>query len=288
MGGLFATSCEESTTSCALVFRPDLRPILSRTKKLTQAAKTRSTTTLEENRAIYKTPDSERPILSEESGAFISRLREVIGEESVSSFSRRCGIKEAVIRSYINDGRAPPIFNVVAMADAGGVTVDWLATGREPKTRAGLKAAQQAARKPSEVDERCVLAETLPRRDTYLDCTGRLREFELTQNVRWPGAHVRANEITADQPGYRFEAWAATPAEAIAKLNQKIKDGLARRYLAEHPDRGLEMLSDRLAGTIELGGLSVDGRLVDWDWIETQMQTHEGGWVEIRFKDPAE
>lgn len=270
------------------VFCSDLRPILLHNIKLTQSAKTRSTTTIEENRAIYKTPDSERPILSEESGAFISRLREVIGEESVSSFSRRCGIKEAVIRSYINDGRAPPIFNVVAMADAGGVTVDWLATGREPKTRAGLKAAQQADRKQSEVDERCVQAATLPSRNSYLDCTGRLRDFELTQNVHSPGAHVIACEITTEPPGYRFEAWAATPAEAIAKLNQKIMDGLARRYLAEHPVRGLQMLSGCIAGMVEVGGMAVDGKFIDWDWIDSVMQSKQGVWVEIKFKDPSE
>lgn len=115
---------------------------------MTTPAKTRTTTDGRPNRAGSAPPDSARPILSQESGAFISRLREIIADESVSSFARRCGIKEAVIRSYINDGRTPPISNAAALAEAGGVTVDWLATGRGFKTRAELRAAQAAAEAP--------------------------------------------------------------------------------------------------------------------------------------------
>lgn len=98
-----------------------------------------------ENRARPDQDEGKRPILSPESGAFAARLLDVIGGESVSSFSRRCGIKESVIRSYINDGRAPSVFTAAVIADAGGVLVDWLASGRGPKTRADLKALQEAA-----------------------------------------------------------------------------------------------------------------------------------------------
>lgn len=95
-----------------------------------------------ENRAAPDSGDLARPILGNESGALVHRMKEVIGDESVSSFSRRCGVSEAVLRSYLNDGRAPSIDKAVAIAQAGGVTVDWLATGRPPRTRADLAAQQ--------------------------------------------------------------------------------------------------------------------------------------------------
>lgn len=103
----------------------------------------------QKNRARELAPDSVRPIRSEESGALIARIEEVIGEEPVASFARRCGLKESVIRSYINDGRAPPILNALAIANTGGVLVDWLATGRPPKTR-----AEQAALAHRAAEER--------------------------------------------------------------------------------------------------------------------------------------
>lgn len=84
--------------------------------------------------------DSLRPILIEESDGFVMRLKEIIGDESVLSFSRRCRIGESVIRGYLTLGKRPRLDHLVALADAGGVLVDWLATGRPPRTRAELKA----------------------------------------------------------------------------------------------------------------------------------------------------
>lgn len=96
------------------------------------------------NRTSTSTKNTERPIRYEQSDARIARIVEVIGKESVSSFSRRCGVPESVLRSYINDGREPPFGNAVAIADAGGVTLDWLGTGRLPKARTDLRALQEA------------------------------------------------------------------------------------------------------------------------------------------------
>lgn len=129
----------------------------------------------------------------------------------------------------------------------------------------------------------------LPRRESFLDCTGRLREFELAQGPQTDGALMRAHEVAPDgPPGYEFEAWAAVRSEALGRLRDKIRDGLSRRYLAEHPDRGLEMLSDRLAGRVGHGGVTVDGRPVSWDWLITLLQTYEGRQIEVVIKDPAE
>ncbi|WPZ34918.1 helix-turn-helix domain-containing protein [Thalassobaculum sp. OXR-137] len=60
---------------------------------------------------------------------FANRLAIAIGDESVSSFSRRCEIGEASIRQYLK-GSAPSIDKAAAIADAAGVSIEWLATGR--------------------------------------------------------------------------------------------------------------------------------------------------------------
>ena len=86
---------------------------------------------------------SARRIPAFESDAFISRIREVIGEESVSSFSRRCGVGESTLRNLFS-GASPRADILVSIANAGGVTVDWLATGRLPKTRVDLRVMQMA------------------------------------------------------------------------------------------------------------------------------------------------
>lgn len=61
---------------------------------------------------------------------FPSRLASVIGEESVNSFARRVGCSEGVIRAYLRGSQSPRMKLLVRIADVGGVTVDWLATGR--------------------------------------------------------------------------------------------------------------------------------------------------------------
>lgn len=76
--------------------------------------------------ALAQVASNERPAKTE----FGRRLIEVIGSESVSSFGRRCGIGEATIRSYLK-GADPSRARLVAMAEAGNVSIEWLATGRE-------------------------------------------------------------------------------------------------------------------------------------------------------------
>lgn len=71
---------------------------------------------------------------------FAARLRVLIGQKSVSSFSRRCGIAESVLRTYLNDHRMPPLDKALAIAVAAGVTVDWLATGRSARVAAQVQA----------------------------------------------------------------------------------------------------------------------------------------------------
>lgn len=63
------------------------------------------------------------------------RIRLAIGDEPVAAFARRCGFGESLLRKYLQ-GSEPSATNLAKIADAAGVTVDWLATGRGPRTRA--------------------------------------------------------------------------------------------------------------------------------------------------------
>lgn len=64
------------------------------------------------------------------------RLREVIGDEPGAAFARRAGVGESLLRTYLR-GSIPGADKLVQLADAAGVNVDWLASGRGPK-RGGL------------------------------------------------------------------------------------------------------------------------------------------------------
>ncbi|MFN4325199.1 MAG: hypothetical protein ACK4FP_04865 [Azonexus sp.] len=87
---------------------------------------------------------SSRPIRNPETDAFVTRLKEVIGGRKIVWFAKECGLPESNIRTYLA-GRLPSIDKAAAIAAAGGVTVDWLATGKGPKTRAEARALEAAA-----------------------------------------------------------------------------------------------------------------------------------------------
>lgn len=65
-----------------------------------------------------------------DAGSLAIRLKAVIGDGSVAAFSRKCGLAESVLRTYLKDGRIPPLDKALAIATAAGVSVDWLAGGR--------------------------------------------------------------------------------------------------------------------------------------------------------------
>ena len=80
------------------------------------------------------------PIPRNESEQFKDRLRETVGERTLLRFAQECGFSDSLLGAYLRGAKLPGLENLVAMADAGGVTVDWLATGRPPRTRAELAA----------------------------------------------------------------------------------------------------------------------------------------------------
>ena len=74
-----------------------------------------------------------------ESDAFVARLKQVIGDRKLTWFAEECAVGESTLRNILS-GAWPRTDLLVRIADAGGVTVDWLATGRPPRTRAELAA----------------------------------------------------------------------------------------------------------------------------------------------------
>jgi len=59
------------------------------------------------------------------------RVRTLIGDRSIRYFAQSAKIKNSTLHSILG-GTKPTVDNLVAIARAGGVTVDWLATGEDP------------------------------------------------------------------------------------------------------------------------------------------------------------
>ncbi len=55
-----------------------------------------------------------------------------MGDEPLLTFARRCGVGETTLRKYL-EGAEPSTRRLVAIADAAGVNIAWLAAGRGPK-----------------------------------------------------------------------------------------------------------------------------------------------------------
>lgn len=124
----------------------------------------------------------------------------------------------------------------------------------------------------------------LPRFEQYLDCSGQMREFELYQSPQSEGVLLYALEV-GQKPGYEFSAWSSAFGDAIGKLRRKIREGVSRRYLAEHPQHGLQMLTGQLAGQISQTGLVVDGRLLPWEALIEQLQASQGFNISLEITD---
>ena len=89
-----------------------------------------------------------------ELGALAARLKLLIGDHSVAFFARKCGMAESVLRTYLNDRRMPSLDKAWAIAAAGGVTLDWLATGRGRRVTAQVGGAYATDSKSvSDVEE---------------------------------------------------------------------------------------------------------------------------------------
>ncbi|MFG1409474.1 helix-turn-helix domain-containing protein [Xanthobacter sp. VTT E-85241] len=66
------------------------------------------------------------------SDGFASRLESAIQPLSVNAFALKCGVLESSIRSYLRGTSVPGLDKAAAMAEAAGVTLDWLWSGKGP------------------------------------------------------------------------------------------------------------------------------------------------------------
>lgn len=68
---------------------------------------------------------------SEIDTAFADRLLSLIGNENKAAFARRCGFTDGALKGYLKGGK-PSVDKALAIADACGVSLRWLATGEGP------------------------------------------------------------------------------------------------------------------------------------------------------------
>lgn len=62
---------------------------------------------------------------------FKERLDSIIGDASVRSFSRKCGLAEKTLRNYIAGKQYPTLDRLALIAEASGRSMTWLVTGEE-------------------------------------------------------------------------------------------------------------------------------------------------------------
>lgn len=87
--------------------------------------------------------DSQCPIPEKESDTFATRLRSLIDGESIAGFARRVEVPEANIHTYLR-GMTPHLDKLIRIADACGVTVEWLATGRGIRRASDMRRAEKS------------------------------------------------------------------------------------------------------------------------------------------------
>lgn len=64
-----------------------------------------------------------------DSEMFASRLKESFAGESTNAFAKKCGVGESSLRSYLS-GSFPSIDRAALIAQAAGVSLEWLITGQ--------------------------------------------------------------------------------------------------------------------------------------------------------------
>ncbi|MDH0176712.1 helix-turn-helix domain-containing protein [Aeromonas dhakensis] len=74
---------------------------------------------------------------------FSERLKSIVPAGSGRDFAKRAGIGYSTVHNYLQGVSSPTLENLVSLARAGNVSVEWLATGKEFKG-ATLTVAQDA------------------------------------------------------------------------------------------------------------------------------------------------
>jgi phage repressor protein C with HTH and peptisase S24 domain len=210
---------------------------------------------------------------------FAGRLREAIASyNSTSEAARRTGCSESALRKWLDGKSEPTRKNLVSLAEATGVNVEWLATGTGPKYREGRPAA----------------VEHLP--------IGRQGGGDYP--VSSPGYHPRPGDYVY-VPRYDIQlaagGGAVTGSEQVVDYLAfqaswvKNRLGLSPQHLAL-----VEVVGDSMAPTLSNGDLAlIDTRIdrlkddaiyalaVAGDLIVKRLQRHLDGSVQISSDNPA-
>jgi transcriptional regulator with XRE-family HTH domain len=130
-----------------------------------------------------------------DSDAFASRLMEAAGDKKPYSLQRETGIAESLIRKYMSGQSIPGADKLALLARATGVTMDWLATGKDAGEKDDTEQLKARAALDLEALER-VLGMVRKAEDTH---QARLSGVAAARVVRMLYGWVQNNQVPLTQ-----------------------------------------------------------------------------------------
>lgn len=79
---------------------------------------------------------------------FSERLKSIVPSGSGRDFAKKAGIGYSTVHNYLQAVSSPTLENLVLLAKAGGVSVEWLATGKEFSKSANTDQAEELLKIP--------------------------------------------------------------------------------------------------------------------------------------------
>ncbi|HCQ8129868.1 TPA: XRE family transcriptional regulator [Klebsiella quasipneumoniae subsp. similipneumoniae] len=79
---------------------------------------------------------------------FSERLKSIVPSGSGRDFAKKAGIGYSTVHNYLQAISSPTLENLVLLAKAGGVSVEWLATGKEFSKSANTDQAEELLKIP--------------------------------------------------------------------------------------------------------------------------------------------
>lgn len=79
---------------------------------------------------------------------FSERLKSIVPSGSGRDFAKKAGIGYSTVHNYLQAVSSPTLENLVLLAKAGGVSVEWLATGKEFSESANTDQAEELLKIP--------------------------------------------------------------------------------------------------------------------------------------------
>ncbi|WP_105640261.1 XRE family transcriptional regulator [Cronobacter dublinensis] len=79
---------------------------------------------------------------------FSERLKSIVPTGSGRDFAKKAGIGYSTVHNYLQAVSSPTLENLVLLAKAGGVSVEWLATGKEFSNSANTDQAEELLKIP--------------------------------------------------------------------------------------------------------------------------------------------